>query len=330
MQRAVGNQATVEALKVQRSVLIPVKNQKKTWKLGKPLRVSDDGRMAVVDSAVFEGEKEFYATPPVIVAAQDKLGAVGSPFTLTVRSQERLRGVVPGTATKKSLGTPIELVRAAPTDMRKAGAQASEDMTTLEGCNANAQDVMGLGITQKDYNKGNNKLVVDVNGTEVETFGGHDVDAKNALLVEAAKAHLKRDHVTTADAKITWQGLTKAERDRYAKRFGFNQFASPEVGDAMEAIRGVGNPKAGTFPMHFAPVVAKSGPDYVTMENWGKAAHQRKPGDTGEASKAWFFRMYGEEKADEDQSYYGQHAAEGSLGDEEELLGVRHQAVPKG
>jgi hypothetical protein len=163
-----------------------------------------------------------------------------------------------------------------------------------------------------------------------------DITAKNDILAQIVRAEKKLSPdapVTKSDAHEVYNGLSEEQRSMYAKHFAINQFARPGVGEAVEALRAGKSTaeedadSARGFPMHFAPVVGRSGEDYVTLENYAKSADQRDEGDTVEASHAWYYRMYGSEKPGEDQSYYGEHAAEASIGARSGLIGLTNHPV---
>ena len=200
---------------------------------------------------------------------------------------------------------------------------------------------MGIGVDAPAQNLSTREFRIDVgNGQSVRNTGsgGHATDSDLVAKRRIMEAiHRDKNHlaphvaVTRDDAQDTYAALTTAERRRYARMFGMNEYAMPKVGEGIEALRAFGN--FGGFPMHFAAVVARSGNDYVTLENWAKSAHNRAAGDAAGASNAWYFRMYGVLKTgifwDDDQSYSGEHAAEGSIADAEHMLGLVNQNLAK-
>jgi hypothetical protein len=201
---------------------------------------------------------------------------------------------------------------------------------------------MGIGVDAGQQGASTREFRIGIgNGASVVNQGSimapsSDLTARDAIYQYIAKRErgLPADAaaIPGAAARAIYNNLPAARRHRYARELGMNEFARPEAGDGVEALRAGGD--GGGFPMHFAAVVARSGDDYVTLENWAKSAHERAAGDRVDFSNAWYFRMYGPYKShwftrDEDQSYYGEHAAEASIGDREHLMGLRNQNTAK-
>jgi hypothetical protein len=298
------------------------------------MRVSDDGRMALVEAAVFAGSKEFYATREVIDAANARLRAVESPYQL-LAGRESIQGRTPWT-----WNTNQTLYRVVPSDTRGG---SGPELRTLENCSAHGLDSMGIGVDAGAQRRSNREFRIDTGGGQtMRNTGdsGHaesDQAARNIIL---AKIHRHKNRlaanvvVNRADANRTYGNLNATERRTYARMFGINEFAAPLAGDGIEALRSPGDAGGGGFPMHFAAVVARSGNDYITLENFAKSAADRARGDTVGASRAWYFRMYGPYKSrtfwwDEDQSYSGEHAVEGSIHNRANIMGLANRNTAK-
>lgn len=321
---------------VQRFTRVPLAKQKPgRWAgLGANLRVSDDGKMAAEDGQLFAGGKQLFLEAGVLADAKARLAAISSPLTIEPGAKA-LQGAVPG---KPKMA--VTLTEAIPgVSARQGGVQGSGTaMTTLENCSAHGLDVMGTQGAAAA-----NEAHIDVGGgRSVRNLGGmsseSDIVAKNDILAQIAR----RERKLAPDAPIgreeaheIYNALSEKKRSAYAKEFDINQFARPQVGEGIEALRaGKSTAKkdarsATGFPMHFAPVVARSGDDYVALENFAKNAAERAPGDTIKASQAWYYRMYGVETSKEDQSYYGQHAEEASIGARSGLVSLTNRPVQK-
>jgi hypothetical protein len=304
------------------------------------MRVSDDGKLAVPDSAIFEGTKTLYATADVITAANQRLVLVHAPYRLD-QTTDTIRGRVPWT-----MRTYQTLYRVSPRDTRGVGGVgvkggSGDNLRTLENCSAHGLDSMGIGADLAVQNNSPRDFRIDVGNGQTVRNSGSGMHATDSDLVAKRRImeaiHRDKHHLATLDAidadevRNTYATLTKAERHRYARQFGMNEYAMPQVGEGIEALRAFGDFDG--FPMHFAGVVARSGNDYVTLENWAKSGHTRAPGDTLTASNAWYFRIYGILKTgviwDSDQSYSGEHAAEGSIADRAHMIGLVNQNVAK-
>ncbi len=61
-----------------------------------------------------------------------------------------------------------------------------------------------------------------------------------------------------------------------AKELGINQFASPEVGEMLTTLNLLDRLGKEDFEYHFAGVVAKSGADFVTLENFNRSGEGNK------------------------------------------------------
>ncbi len=289
--------------------------------------------MAVADSAVFEGGKDLFLAAEVLADTNARLAAIGSPLTFRAGTRT-LEGRAPGL-----LGRRTELCEAVPERSRFfGGLQGSgAGLTTLEACSAHGFDVMGVGHAQAP----NNAWIDLGNGERMDTVTGKlDNDAKNEIIKRIVRREQRLDpnaELDREEAQAVYNQLPESKRRRYAQQFGINQFARPEVGEGIEAIRAQSDTKkqanrdrgatsATGFPMHFAPVVARSGDDYVTMESVATSSDRA----VAIASTTWFYRMYGRARYRDDQSYYGQHAAEASIGDRDEILGLTNRPLPKG
>lgn len=109
---------------------------------------------------------------------------------------------------------------------------------------------------------------------------------------------------------------------RLIRGAGINEFAVPELGEMLsirslapeEDIRQLADPNQvavvdrrtgetieNPFPYHFASVVAKSGSDYMTMENYA-----RREGGISERDPRAFFQMYGPDN----QSFHAESQAD--------------------
>ncbi len=288
--------------------------------------------MAVADSAVFAGGKDLFLAAEVLDDTNARLADIHSPLAFT-RGGRTLEGRAPGV-----FGRRMVLFEAVPQESRFFGGLrgSGAELTTLEACSAHGFDVMGAGHD----NQPNNTMIDLGNGDSMDTERGHlDNDAKNTIIerIVRLERRLGPDRaLTREDAQRIYNELPEWKRRRYAAQFGINQYARPQVGHGIEAIRAQSDSKADAdkarqassgkgFPMHFAPVIARSGDDYVTMENVAQGSSK----EVALASDTWFYRMYGKAKFRDDQSYYGQHAAEASIGDRTELLGLTNRPVPR-
>ena len=101
------------------------------------------------------------------------------------------------------------------------------------------------------------------------------------------------------------QALNDPQANALALRLGINEAAAPRPGDAFvihtlatqDMDRKVTDVRSGRsfepkWPYHWAGVVAESGTDRVTLENY--ARHDPEGGPSTKEDPRWFFQMYGE------------------------------------
>lgn len=77
-----------------------------------------------------------------------------------------------------------------------------------------------------------------------------------------------------------------------------NEFMEPKIGDAVATI-GMGTQdednsmdKDSIFPYHFGGVVARSGSDYITMENYARR-DEKGASTLSSGDPLYFFKMHG-------------------------------------
>ena len=317
---------------VQRYARVPVAKQKpgKWAGLGADLRISDDGKMAVRDSGTGAGGHDFYATTDVIAASAVTLARINSPITLDADISRTLRGRIPGKKTE------ITLVRVIVSN--SSTGTSGDALKTRENCNYNAWNVMGV----EEFRGGYGVAVASPAGLEYwdkdTQGGGGEVPVIDRLRREWTARQTGQDPatITKDESKKGYKDLSTKERARLAAAYGANQFAEVAVGGAME-VYNAGGATGANFPAHFAPIIAVSGQDYVTLENWAKGTPDptdpanprlRAPGDTILASGAWHFRMYGSAKKGDDQSFYGEHVKDDEYGGAKGTLVISHRRVP--
>lgn len=304
---------------VQAYARVPVAAQKaQKWQAGRDLRVADDGKVAVADSS-----HDMWATTDIIGQAETALLGLGSPFMLQV-GDEVLVGPPPGSQG----GGLVRLNKVVPVNTEDGSN--GDDMRTIEACSSHGQHMLGSGLNTGEHSMSRGMAVVTGQGDD-ETETRYDKrgsvgDARTDTMVmgdlRAQVTGKPRDEAEEAYGKMSAKDKTAKARE-----LGINQFAEPEVGEALAVYAAVDKLKKGSFPMHFAGVVAKSGADYVTLENYAKNSEQRKTGDTMQSSNDWYFKMYGPVTAKEDQSFFGELASNKDYGGREGTMVLKHRAV---
>src|SRR5262249_38121933 len=244
---------------------------------GLSLRVSSSGAMAIEDSTLKRRQpKAFYATPSVIKESNDRLTAIGSSVRL-----------VPGPQT-------ISIVyRIWPT-------QVLHQVTpTFNGGSAD----------NLPQNCNDIRMKVIAGQSETTSNASDKAFKKAAKLAPTGTSAYRRAWTSTDDDLNN--AINQIGREYSAAIAGtspgnINQAARPNVGEAF-VIRTVGtgptlnngltrvydnasqsNRDLG-WQFHFGGVVARSGADYVTLENYA-----RGDGRASQPDPRWYFQMYGE------------------------------------
>jgi len=248
---------------------------------GLSLRVSDDAAMAIEDSNLtLRQPKAFYVTAAVVAASNVRLTATNSQVrlvqgaqTITIWTGWWSQNVLAQTTPTYNGGNPDLLP---------------------QNCNAMGAAVMGW------------------NAEWAKTRGEQRAREIAARLAPTARAAFRRAYAAPGDFDETAHiNAVAAEyvghaTPRGTAAFGANQAARPDVGEAfMINTIGSGPQQPGgavrvhdhasntdrdlSWNFHFGGVVAKSGGDYVTLENYARGDNRQ-----GAADPRWYFQMYGE------------------------------------
>lgn len=330
LQRRIGNRAVVDTLgseTVQRYHLIGPKDIKPgRWEglAAANWRVSDDEQMVVRDSdmsAIQGGAplQAFYAETGIIDDAAGKLAKMGSPFQLSAGNSQ-VRG--PAAAEGGERPTLQEVVFAHADRAQQAAK------TTFRNCDENTRNALGMG-RPGGTNPGRSVGVVspELADQPMNLLGENASFMASQIVTSIIKAVAQNDAETPrkrgilgskktidppkADEKLRewaikhYTELPPGVRSEIAAVFGINQAAVPEVGEAV----GILNPK--TMLGHFFPAVAKSGDDWVSLEN----DTDQKGGGGDTENSAWYYRMYGPAGKKLDQTAYGEAAKSGAYGE---------------
>ena len=154
--------------------------------------------------------------------------------------------------------------------------------TSLHRCNEMAKRVMGI-----HYNQGTKPKL---EGSKTEVSERPAQIAEHVLGAESAfEKTLKDPEFISSYAK-----LDERERDELARATGINEYADPKIGEAFQT-HSVGETTK-EWNYHWAGVVAKTGSDYVTLEDYNRDTETQASAARGEdVGTSWFFQMYGKE-----------------------------------
>lgn len=264
------------------------------------LRVSDDNEMAIEDSDLRTRQpKAFYATAAVVAAANQRLTAVGSKVKLVAGAGSIT--IWTGWSSQKVLNIVTPQHNNATAD------------TLPQNCNAVGAKVIGAGA-QDTANLGTD-LPLEVAARlapkarviyQQEVAAFTEAFARNEQPAEVNDAA----HLNDIAKEFVQSGT-----DKQIKALGANRYAMPDVGEAFViGTVGAQNPQTGTvrdyksgqdrplgWSFHFGGVVARSGKDRITLENYARGDSR---GDV-RADPRWYFQMYGQT---EGQSFHEFHA----------------------
>jgi hypothetical protein len=318
MQRTAGNRAVSElvgrgsasaepadARTVQRYTVVEPKKQKPGyWQgLGVPLRVADDGSMAVIhntgapsNTAAFQ---TFFATPAVIAASAQALAKAGSAFTIAPGPQT-LIGSAPGS--KKAAQQTLVKAVTANQDL----ARIDRAGYTFNACSANLHNFLGILRSMP----GDPQKLERRRDVVLKLQGSLDHDRKAVVIGEDLSiAMLEARKIATGEdgtgaSRQAYEGMKESMRKQVSKQYGIDEYAMPDVGEGFGINRGGAGGRDGMG--HFAPVIAQSGDDRVTLENDVSQKAGQEKQKIGEINPMWYFRMFGPVKKKEDQTFWGE------------------------
>ncbi|MEA5476392.1 DUF4157 domain-containing protein [Pseudanabaena galeata UHCC 0370] len=263
-----------------------------------PLFVSDNSDLAIEKNAE---AKVFFATKSLISSANKKLNG-----KVELRATNKYLLVGNGWSSKKLYQVEPIVVE---------NNQQGLAVTGPQRCNEMAEFVSGkVGIEGVAMIQANEVLMKIMKGTDAEP----QVQVYRQALSAWQKmggAVLKKTAEDAMDVMIQKykqmlnDPMQTQEFEGKLKKMNINQFMKPKVGDAIVTTGLYDSTDAvPDFLYHFATVVAKSGNDYITMENYARAknAVTASGGDP-----LFFFKMYGTKK--NMQSWYEKQEASGDF-----------------
>ena len=286
------------------------------------LRVSDDAKMAVEDSDLSGRQpKVFYATSGVRSSSNSALRKVGSDYELYVDRPSAIE-VRNANGTKRKLDRILPRTSVAPA----GGRNASQQGMTLDAhpdCIIMAQAVMKHANGTRDARlavktPGNTSFNEFRAAAAIDAWANtpHNANMKKFVKArnQAARTAFATDPAATANAiAASYANLMAANpvlADQVADALGVNAYAAPEVGEAYETYRvstdttvkqtrqAGGRLVRDLWGQHIGAVIAKSGVDRVTLENYARS-HEINAMNT---APHYYFQMYG--PASKNQSWH--------------------------
>lgn len=266
------------------------------------LRVSDDCEMAIEHSNLTTRQpKTFFATKAALGNAMDarkgakyELVPVGAQLTIWSKEgqQKVLTSVFP--------------------QNREAPVEEPFDLKTEQSCDEMVQGVSGGIYTQlvpackDDFPVRNMTAKSDVALAAAELVATLMNTSQGKGVKELNLSMEKRNTIVEQIAQEYVNALQQggSTLENHLRRLKLNKFADPGIGETFFIAHvGITNNQgqisdiasqrsfAPKWPYHFATVVAKSGNDTVTLENYARAAEGSPPSAT---DPRWYFQMYGQ------------------------------------
>lgn len=241
---------------------------------GRPLRISDDGLLAVEDNGWGPGtNKRAWARPSDVSTANATLAARGSRVELEVQSSGTLSGHAPVG------GSPRTLRAVAPKN------PAAGTFSLPSDCGDACRMVMGSSggrdvAVLKDADTG------EVRRTRAHTYHGGDPTTPELFFEEVLEKEFGSG-LSRSELYARYAALSPDAKRAFDRKYGINLFADPSIGQGLtvstEKDMPGFHPTSGfTWNFHYAGVVLRSGGDYVTLES-----------AAGWDADDWIFSMYG-------------------------------------
>ena len=288
------------------------------------LRVSSDGMLAIEDSTGGDRQaKTFFIDSSLIAGANAQLKAVKSTYQLIPAG-----GSITVPDRTKQLHTLVQVVA-----QNVKNESSGDDCSGSVNCDEMAGQVAGWGA---DYNKRahlQNVTPPDWKNEEGHRVAAYIVEyARSPNLMDKMKGKTKEqragaasDYKTPSSASSStaillalnpkrneiakaYGKMSPADKAQVAQDLGINEGADPAVGEALVTFstgakeNGVvkdhesGNNVAAKWGQHWGGVVAKSGSDYVTLENYDRKTEDKTRGagaSNPTSETRGFFQMYG-------------------------------------
>lgn len=226
------------------------------------LKVADDGTMAVCDSG-----DDAWASSVRIATGESALKAIGSKVKL-----EQGAGTISGKVPRRRGRGRRKILKKVLVKNRVGGGRA--DLTA--DCGTAAREILGIAPSSEKFSAIIKRRGVE-RYTKAHKYYGNPYTTPDRWIDEILKKEFGSG-LSSAALRARYNSLSARKKRRLDRKYGINRFAVPRVGQAIT----VNEPSGWNF--HFAGVIMKGGPDYVTSENF--------PG-SGRTSQSWYFEMYG-------------------------------------
>lgn len=292
------------------------------------LRVSDTGDLAIEDGMDKREAKIFYGTRAIQDASNSVLQEIGSPIRLGINSSatisvtsatgqhKTLYAIYPIDVIAKKIGEDVQV----PENCNEAGPHilnTSFDSSLkpklnqhgwadgIESMRTNEAIFFILNYLKQQIKKKQEYRILAI----IKAIFHYFFPPKEIENIDTIWADFEKNPLAYILPYV--ESINTGILQNIIQEIGINQFCDPEVGE-MLSIRAISHDEdcrvdgpdmyimdhsTGTeikdpFPYHYASVIAKSGSDYITMENYAR----REDGCVSNKDPRYFFQMYGPEK----------------------------------
>jgi hypothetical protein len=280
--------------------------------VGKPYdRLSDDGKLAVKDH-----KRDAWADPSQITQSNKVLDGLKSKVKVEELSGNDVTVTPPG---KKSAVT-LKKFRM----INRVGGGEAELVDDYGHAN---QQILGSETFRYESFVGINKRGTTQQYTSPSAYGPDDNAAggivsttekmSGEIYIRIFEREFKRT-LSRKDALKEWAKLGAAEQKRLSEKHGINQFAVPEVGQGITigSERDMPGSSQKRYNFHFGFNLMKSGPDYITVEDYDHSGVR------------YYFDMYGPES--KGQAWAQAASNVNALDDRFTVMVVQHPESLKG
>ncbi|HKQ51111.1 MAG TPA: hypothetical protein VJT74_01990, partial [Pyrinomonadaceae bacterium] len=294
-----------------------------------PLRVSDDYQMAIEDTDLHGRQpKTFFATQAVINNGNQGLTRVNSTLGIRAATPAQALTVVDKNGLKHHQVRVEAYVRA-----------TTNTLTTgWQNCNQFVQDVTGSfydylkpvlsgqspqGAPRWTFLRSGHYALGQYFAEQI----GNESNEHNLGMTTTTKKDFNEaifsgnpNENFNRIGRYYAEALQNDQAPDLVRRLGINEKASPRPGDAFVIHTLAGEDEKGNiydvrraqlfkpkWPYHWAGVVAESGTDRVTLENYARHDPDQKPDQ--KYDPRWYFQMYGQRKPG--QSFHEANVASG-------------------